>query len=273
MTKRLCLGLLTGLVVAAPLYAASSDPVSLRLDILERRVSKVSDLTLQLSALREENQQLRGAIELLQHEIDTLKRKQRDLYLDVDQRISSLQQAPAAPAAAPVAPAAGGSGPAPVPSKIEPIGRPTADVQPVSVTPAPAQAIDPAQEQADYKAAYSLLSPQQRRYKEAVKAFRAFLAKYPGSKLAANAQYWLAEASYVTGDNETALAEFQQVLDSYPGSIKIPDAQLKIGYIQHALGNPDKAREILNRVVRDYPETSVADFAQQRLQRITTESR
>lgn len=267
MTKRLCLGLMTGLMVAAPLGAAPSDPVSLRLDVLERRVSKVSELTLQLDALRQENRELRGEIEVLQHEIDTLKRKQRDLYLDVDQRISNLQQRPAAAVPVAHAPLQGQAAPS-----VMPIERPAAATPPAA-SPSPAQVVDPVQEQADYKAAYALLSPQQKRYKEAVTAFRAFLGKYPGSKLAANAQYWLAEASYVTGDNQTALAEFQKVLDQYPGSIKIPDAQLKIGYIQHALGNIDQARKILQRVVRDHPNTSVADFAQQRLQRIATESR
>lgn len=263
MTKRLCLGLMTGLMIAAPLSAAPSDPVALRLDILERRVGKVSELTLQLDALRQENRQLRGEIEVLQHEIDSLKRKQRDLYLDVDQRISRLQLAPQA--AAPATPAT----PAEQPASVE---QPVATTTAVAGQRAPRPA-DPAREQADYKAAYALLSPQQKRYKEAVTAFRAFLADYPDSKLAANAQYWLAEASYVTGDNQTALAEFQKVLDAYPGSIKIPDAKLKIGYIHHALGDLAKAREILQQVIREYPDSSVADFAQQRLQRIAAESR
>ena len=67
--------------------------------------------------------------------------------------------------------------------------------------------------QADYKAAYALLSPSQKRYDDAAKAFTAFLERYPGSTLAANAQYWLAEAYYVSQKNDQALEAFTQVVE------------------------------------------------------------
>lgn len=254
--KHLLAGLSFALLVSLPMVAGAAESVAQRLDVLERRVDRITDLTLQLQAMQEENRQLHGQIEQLQHEIALLKRKQRDLYLDVDQRIASLQQTPAK--AAPATPV------------IKPDQ--SAAASPAISESAPAVS-DPAQEEAEYKAAYALLSPQQRRYKEAVKAFRAFLEKYPHSKLAANAQYWMAEASYVLQDNETALREFQKVVSDYPDSPKVSGALLKIGYIQHALGQKDAARATLQRVIKDFPNTAVADMAQQRLQRIDREGR
>lgn len=223
-----------------------------RLERLELRVEKITELTLQLDAMRRENRALRGEIELLQHSIATLQQKQRDLYLDVDQRLSQLQGAPT-----PVVTPSDGSDQA---------GDRTPPTE-------PSVAADPAQAEADYQAAYDLLRPGQRRYDEAIAAFRVFLQQYPNNQLAANAQYWLAEASYVTQDNATALIEFQKVVDSYPHSLKVPGAMLKIGYIEHSAGNIDKAKQVLNEVVERFAGSASADMAQQRLQRIAQEAR
>ena len=235
-----------------------------RLDRLERRVAKITELTVQIDALRRENRELRGQIERQQYVIETLQRKQRDLYQDIDQRLSQLQS-PGAPNAAVVAgsdAALGGmSSGTPRSAGPEGGGRPAAP------------AADPAREQAEYQAAYDLLRPEQRRYEEAIQAFRTFLQRYPNGKLADNAQYWLAEASYVTQDNSVAVVEFQKLVDNYPDSTKVPGSLLKIGYIQHANGQIDAARQTLSKVVDDYPTTSAASMARQRLQRIDREAR
>lgn len=243
----LLIGLAGGASAAPPALTAEQ-----RLERLERRVDKITELTLQVDALRRENRELRGQIELQQHQIETLERKQRDLYLDIDQRLSQLQGGPTAPTPPPAAAAA------------EP---------PAPAAPAPAAGGDPAREEADYQAAYELLRPEQRRYAEAIEAFRGFLGKYPNGRLADNAQYWLAEASYVTQDNATALTEFQKLVERFPDSPKVPGALLKIGYIQHAAGQLDAAQATLSRVAKDYSGTPAADMAVQRLQRIKREAR
>ena len=128
-------------------------------------------------------------------------------------------------------------------------------------------------EKAAYDAAYDLLRPEQRRYKEAAAAFTEFLAKYPNSELAPNARYWLAEANYVTGDNTAALEAFRAVVEQYPDSPKAAGAWLKIGYILHAQGKSDEARTVLQRVIKDYPSSPAAGMARQRLDRIAGEGR
>ena len=123
-------------------------------------------------------------------------------------------------------------------------------------------------ERAEYNAAFKLLSPSEKRYPEAIKAFNAFLQKYPASGLADNAQYWLAEAHYVSQQNTEALQEFEKVVSQYPDSSKISGALLKIGYLQQAAGQVDEARQTLSRVVRDYPGTAAANMAKNRLQKL-----
>lgn len=262
--------LVRSLIIGASLVTAT-DALALntdqRLELLERRVDRVTELTMQVDTLMRDNRQLRGDIESLQHEMEQLKRKQRDLYLDVDQRLNAV---------------GGGTGPAPVvtpnpvtPSMGEaprpaPVTGPSVPSNPVAVA---ASGVTEAQIQAEYQAAYDLLSPQVRRYPDAVKAFAGFVQKYPQHELAANAQYWLGEAHYVSQDNPAALSAFEQLVAQHPQSSKVPGALYKIGRIQYALGKPDEARATLDKVVRDHASAPAAGLARQMLERIQRETR
>jgi TolA-binding protein len=81
----------------APLVAAEPTPtLEQRLERLERilRNQSLADIIVQLQQLQQEVQQLRGDVELQSHTLDALNKRQRDLYLDIDQRLSNLQAAP-----------------------------------------------------------------------------------------------------------------------------------------------------------------------------------
>lgn len=219
-----------------------------RLELLERRVNQVTNLTLELDQVRAENRQLRGEIESLGHEIDQLKRKQRDIYLDIDQRLGALKGSGAG-GVSPPAPASGG-------------GAVEAPADTRSVPPASAASADRDKIEAEYDAAKALLSPQQKRYAEAAKGFETFLAKYPNDPLAANAQYWLGEAHYVTQDNAAAQKAFEAVVSVYPDSNKVPDALYKIGRIRQAAGDAVGARSSYETLVANHPGTAAAGLAQ-----------
>lgn len=248
------LRLVSMLVIALlPAFAPAAElTTAQRLELLERRVNRITELTMELDEVRRENRQLRGSIESLGNEIEQLKRKQRDIYIDMDQRLSAGQGAAevAAPAvAASVAAQAGTSAP---------VERAVAAVDPARV--------DRAQVQAEYQAAYDLLSPQQKRYEDAAKAFAVFLQKYPQDELAPNAQYWLGESHYVSQHNAEALQAFEVVVSRYPDSTKAPGALFKIGRLQQAAGNNDAARASYEKVLRDYPDSPAAGLARQRLE-------
>ena len=228
-----------------------------RLERLERRVAHITELTLEVEALKRENRRLHGSVEELRHLVDNLQKKQRELYLDVDDRLNSLQ--PGAPVAAPRPGATSIDAMQPV--------KPVQEARPQPVKP-PAGAVapgDPAREEAAYAAAYDLLRPEQRRYQEAIGAFELFIQQYPHGKFTDNARYWLGEANYVTQNNEAALVAFQQVLEYHPQSSKVPGALLKIGYIKDAMGDEAGARASLQRVIDDYPGSSATGMAKKRL--------
>lgn len=101
---------------------------------------------------------------------------------------------------------------------------------------------------------------------EAVPALRAFLKSHPRHDYADNAQYWLGEAFYATGDYQHALVEFRATIETYPRGNKVPDALLKVGYCYQAMGQADKARAVLEQVVNLYPKSEPAALAARRLE-------
>ena len=261
------------LVYGSTASAVSKDELESRVQQLERRLDSRSLVTLmeQVSALQREVQQLRGDIEVQTHSMESLQKRQRDLYLDIDRRLHRLEaggvQGQAdVPGAAAVAPARPGGAVRPA-APFTPPGSST--VTATTADSAASAALNPAEQRKDYDRALEQLK--EGRYTEASSAFQAFLKKHPGSSYADNAQYWLGEVYYVTREFQSALSEFGKVVDSYPDSTKIADAKLKIGYIQYELKDWTKARDMLTQVAQGYPGTTTARLAQERLDRMKRE--
>jgi tol-pal system protein YbgF len=251
---------LAGLLLAASLVggcamleppAPQPDPVAEKLDDIERRLSALErmlasgaliDLAEQVDALQRQTADLRGRTETLEHSSEGTSDRQRDLYVDLDDRLRALEQSSVAPA---------------------PVAR-TGAAAPASALPVPGGT-----DRQNYEAAFELLKQQQ--YQAAGAAFGQFLASFPDSQLADNAQYWLAESYYVTDQFEEALSQFQVVLSRYPRSRKLPDALLKIGYSNYELGRWAGARSALDKVRSEYPDSTAARLAEQRLNRMGDE--
>lgn len=271
---------------AAPALAQSNLTLSERVERLERQVqggggNSTADLVIQINQLEDEVRQLRGMVEEQAHEIESLKARQRDQYLDLDRRLQAIsggkQSAPraGAPASSPQgggesggqprqsSAGAGGSGNAPA-------GRPpqsTAGNGPGGESAAPVE--DEASRKQAYEAAFSKLRDGQ--YADAATGFREFLDRYPGGPLADNAQYWLGESYYVTGNYDIALNAFQSVLSQFPNSAKAPDALLKLGFCYYELKQWEQARDTLGQVKAKYPDSAVARLAESRLRLMRTE--
>ena len=99
-------------------------------------------------------------------------------------------------------------------------------------------------EQAAYVQAFEALKS--RNYAASIAGFKQYLATYPTSDLADNAQYWLGEAYYVTRDYDNAAVAFRAVGERWPNSRKAPDALLKLGFTQFELKNFADARATLD---------------------------
>jgi tol-pal system protein YbgF len=253
--------LLILLAVAAQAPAASRSELEARIVQLERKLDSRSlvDMLNQVTEMQRQMQQLRGDIEVQNHTLESLQKRQRDLYLDIDRRLHRLE------AGGVTESPAGMTGSAPAAAAAGAPAAPAAAAAVAATTPA----LNPAEERKAYDQALELLK--EGRYNDAAGAFQGFLKQYPGSSYADNAQYWLGEVYYVTRQFPAALTEFDKVLKNHPGSPKAADARLKQGYIQYELKDWGKARTLLGEVVSGYPGTTSARLAQERLDRLKQE--
>ena len=269
----LVLASLAQVVSAAPKATREElNIVTQRLERLERALdseaassaNKDSMITLQqkMKNMQSELQELRGQNESLRNELEQLQKQQRKSFMAIDKRLQEAQS---------MQPSNDSN------EQGQSAKTVSSDVQAESVKPeskvverksivVPSDTEDSDQTIEAYRNAFLLLK--QRRHDESITAFEEFLSDYPKSKYSANAQYWLAEANYVTKRYDRALVEFNKVIDLYPTSSKLPDARLKIGFTQYELGQFDESRVTLTRLRAQFPNSTVAGLAQERLERL-----
>jgi tol-pal system protein YbgF len=122
---------------------------------------------------------------------------------------------------------------------------------------------DPEAERAAYNEAFDALKGG--RYAEAARLFANYLDRFPAGEYADNAQYWLGESYYVTGNYRIALESFQSLLNRYPDSAKAADAKLKLGYTYFSLQEWRQAEQVLKEVIAQFPNSTVSRLAENRL--------
>jgi tol-pal system protein YbgF len=247
------------------------DPVQIKLKDLDARVGRIErvisnqsllDLSNQLEALRSDVRGVHNDVDQIQHDLDSARKQQRDLYADLDRRLKALESRTAGRGGGEASGAGGAS---------------TAGASPGAGTAGAASAegaggevpVPGGSDTANYQAAFGLLKDSQ--YDKAVVAFKQFLQAFPESAYADNAQYWLGEAYYVNKSFPEALAAFQRVVDKYPQSRKVPDALLKVGFCDYELKQFQAAHEVLSQVVSTYPDTPAGNLARQRLDKMAAE--
>ncbi len=236
----------------------------------QARNRSIIDLFNQVETLKAEFARLRGQIELLQNELETTQKRQRDLYVDLDGRMRKMEaqiaeqdRAAAAAKAQPPAVLPGTSAPPNTPPGTAPIvTQPSVDAA-RTAPPAPVVVVDPVAEQRAYDQGLDLFRGA--RYGDAVAAFQGFVRTYPRSTLVPSAQYWIGNSLYALKDHRGAISAQRQLLSQHPESAKAPDALLNIATAQSDLGELQAARASLQEVVAKYPSSEAAVKARQRL--------
>lgn len=263
-----CLAHASGALAQAPIVDARE--LDERLKRIERLLGSESLLKLfdEVESLGAEVRELRGQLEVMSHTTDQLKQRQRELYLDTDQRLQRIESGAPAQAANPSPqPAAPPTAPAQAPAATAETAAPAQSAPAPATTPAaptpPAAGIDPFAEQQAYQSAFDLLKSG--RYEDAATAFRQFIAEYPAGSYMDNAQYWLGETYYITRRFKEAVQEFERLVSMHPASRKLTHALLKIGYAHDELGNKAEAERVLGELVERHPESAAAGLARKRL--------
>lgn len=234
-----------GGAVEEPGTPRALSPQEQRLQAIETKLGdltrKVDNLNLAaqsqaLGALSAEVRDLRGDVEKLHFDIETSSKRGKDLYTDLDKRVTKLENEGRAKLS--MAPAI--SNAPPVPASQE--------------------------EEAAYVGVFDQLRAA--KYDEAIAGFRDILARWPAGKYADNSWYWLGEAYYAKKDYDSALEAFRSLAAGFPASPKLPDALLKVGMAQAEKKQLAEARATLQKVVSDYPTSNAASLARQRLEQL-----
>ncbi len=172
------------------------------------------DLTNQIEALRAEIAKLRGQNEVLTYELEAATKRQKDFYLDLDNRLRALETKPevaAEPAADPAAEARDYE------SALNLLkGGKFADAQvafEAFIKTWPQSSFQPA---AHYWAASS--SFQAKNYPRANELYQTVHAQWPGDVRAPEALIGLANTQQVQGDAKGAKKTLETVLAQYPGT-------------------------------------------------------
>ena len=275
---------------------AEDDPMQVKLNDLDARVTRIEriisnqslvELAQHLDQVQADVRQLRGRIEELEYKEEAMRKQQRDLYNDLDKRVSALGGgssrlsssgggAPGSSGAASGtgssagagsgsdASAGGGAAGAGAAAGAAAAGGAGSGASGSAGGSDSGAGAGSSEEQTVYAQSFDALKAGS--YSVAITGFKSFLSSYPSSPLAENAQYWLGEAYYVTHDLDAAAGAFRTVTQKWPNSRKTPDALLKLGYTQIDQKKVAEGRASLSQVVQKYPGTDAAKLATEKLQ-------
>jgi tol-pal system protein YbgF len=193
------------------------------------------DFTNQIDAVKADIAKLRGQLEVLTYELDSAQKRQKDFYVDLDNRLRKIEQA----------------------------ALQAAEQQKAAAAAPPA--VDPVAETRDYEAA--LTSFKAGKYKDAVGNFQNFITAYPKSTLLPSAHYWAAASLKQLRDFKGAAVLFAQFAELWPNDLKAPDALLAEADCLDEGGDKKGARKVLEELVAQYPGTNAAQTAKPRLKK------
>ena len=243
-------GAFNALAAQAPVVDVRSNSVGAsslteQLTVLERKLDSRNrsqvNIQRQLDQLQTEMNALRGVTELHTHQLSQVLERQRELYQELDRRVSeALKQVSSAPnsiAANNVSNVNSGSG------------------QDYS---------NNLPENEAYDRALNLVL-KDKRYEQAIPEFKAFNKSYPQSSYAPNSHYWLGQLLFNKGELSEAKQEFEVVVKQHPDSAKRPDALLKLGMVAQTQNDNKSAIALYSQLLKEYPDSTSAKLAKPRL--------
>ncbi|MDP2133438.1 MAG: YbgF trimerization domain-containing protein [Sulfuritalea sp.] len=186
------------------------------------------DFANQVEAIKADIAKLRGQIEVLSYELEAAQKRQKDFYVDLDNRLRKLEQPPV-------------------------------EAKPEAAKP------DPALETGAYEAA--LASLKAAKFKDAGAAFIAFIKAYPNGSLAASAHYWGGYAHAQAKDHAGAADLFGKFAAAWPTDDRAPAAlESRVASLE-AMKDWKNVRATLEQLAERYPGTDAGKKAKLRLKK------
>ena len=209
--------------------------------VMSAEAKRASDRFDIMQDLREEVRMLRGMVEELSYELQQVKQRQLDDYLDIDRRLGILN----------------GGLPA---DNVVPDSSLEQSLNSLSVEQSSSAEIQESSDfvvadtlklddyevavKQDYEAASNKLL-KDRDIEAATVSLNAHLEKFPNSPFTANAHYWLGEIYLLQGETELARQAFTTITEEHKNHPKVMDSRFKLGKIYFQLGEIGRAKSLL----------------------------
>ncbi|MCK9283114.1 MAG: tetratricopeptide repeat protein [Rhodocyclaceae bacterium] len=175
----------------------------------------------QAETIKTELAKVRGQLEELSYRLEAAEKRQRDFYVDLDNRLRKIEQVQVATA--------------------------QADAKP---------AVDPAQETRDYEAALAALKAS--RFKEAQAGFAAFIKAYPSSGMLASAHFWSGYCFTQTKEPAKAAEMYGRLAATWPNDVRAADALAAQATALEAAGDKTGAKQAQEALRERYPDSDAA---------------
>ena len=183
------------------------------------------DLNNQLEALRVDVAKLRGADEQLAREVADLQRRQKDVAQSLDDRLRRIE-----------------------PQKVSLDG---ADFT-----------VEPAEKRAYEEAMATLRAGD---FDKANAAYAGFQRRFPGSGYEPSVRFWQANALYGKRDYKEAVAAFRAFVAASPEHPRAPEAMLALANSQAEMKDVRGARKTIDDLMKAHPKSEAAQAGKDRL--------
>ncbi len=209
--------------------------------VMSAEAKRASDRFDIMQDLREEVRMLRGMVEELSYELQQVKQRQLDDYLDIDRRLGILNGGLPADNVVPDSsleqslnsPSVEESSSAEIQESSDFVVADTLKLDDYEVAV-----------KQDYEAASNKLL-KDRDIEAATVSLNAHLEKFPNSPFTANAHYWLGEIYLLQGETELARQAFTTITEEHKNHPKVMDSRFKLGKIYFQLGEIGRAKSLL----------------------------
>jgi tol-pal system protein YbgF len=212
---------------------------------LESRNRAQVEVQRQLDMLQSEVNELRGVTELHTHQLSQVLERQRELYQELDRRVSEALKSENR-----------------VPTSIA-----VTNTGNIGQTPSQGYSNNLTENDAYDRALNMVLK--EAKYEQAIPAFKTFNKNFPNSTYAPNAHYWLGQLLFNKGALDESKQEFSTVVDKFKASNKRPDAMLKLAMVSQKQNNTQNAINLYRQLLKEYPNSTSAKLAKPRLESLT----
>ncbi len=208
--------------VMPQIYAQTTEQRLQRLEqMANSRGQLQADMMLQINELQQKVRDLSGLLEVQQHKLKQMQERQRDLYRDIERRLSNVNSNQTA--------------------------------QKPEMPSSSAGHRQNSQDDNELEQ-YNKIMPlvRAKKYAEAVTAYQSYLERFPQGKFSANANYWLGQVYFVQGKTDSAQMQYEKLIKQFPDYSNTGMALVNLGEIYLLQGKTGEAKKIWEKVITGY---------------------